>query len=242
MRWEAESDRSGLHPCFTTYWLCDPCGLSLPGCETDTHLSCEEWRQPRRRAWPKGRRAEEGREAVPGCPPCRPLWALPYFSPSCQGTTGFLTNLDFSIDWWPLSSCLGCGHRRGRPVSSCVSRQPGLWRLQGGPQALEPLAGETEVPASHLCPSPTSPGQQPGKPSETQIVPSSPSPANPSGLLQALGAVPASQLAVEAWRDLAFVHQPSQTPLPSCTLPPPRFLPWPIGHLLGTRLCARHCK
>lgn len=27
-----------------------------------------------------------------------PVWALPYFSPSCQGTTGSLANLDPSID------------------------------------------------------------------------------------------------------------------------------------------------
>lgn len=27
-----------------------------------------------------------------------PVWALPYFSPSCQGTSGSFTNLDFSID------------------------------------------------------------------------------------------------------------------------------------------------
>lgn len=43
---------------------------------------------------------------MPSCPHRHPLWTLPYFSPSCQGTTGFLTNLDFSIDGWPLSSCL----------------------------------------------------------------------------------------------------------------------------------------
>ncbi|XP_006885795.1 PREDICTED: tumor necrosis factor receptor superfamily member 19L [Elephantulus edwardii] len=36
-----------------------------------------------------------------------PLRALPYFSPSCQGTTGFLANLDFCVDGQPLSPCLG---------------------------------------------------------------------------------------------------------------------------------------
>lgn len=67
------------------------------------------------RTWPKGMRVIslhcedggwEGGDAY-----CRPLWALPYFSPSCQGTTGLLANLNFSIDGRPLSSCLGCSHR-----------------------------------------------------------------------------------------------------------------------------------
>lgn len=39
-----------------------------------------------------------GKPAVPSSLNWRPVWALPYFSPSCQGTTGSLANLDFSID------------------------------------------------------------------------------------------------------------------------------------------------
>lgn len=52
-------------------------------------------------------RMEDGKEEMPSCPRRRPLRALPYFSPSCQGTTGLLANLDFSIDG-PLSSRLWC--------------------------------------------------------------------------------------------------------------------------------------
>lgn len=69
-------------------------------------------------------RVENGKEAMPSCSHHHPLRALPYFGPSCQGTTGLLTNLDFSVDGRPLSSLLGCSHMLRGPMSSCVSRQP----------------------------------------------------------------------------------------------------------------------
>lgn len=39
-----------------------------------------------------------GKPAMPSSLSWHPVWALPYFSPSCQGTTGSLANLDSSID------------------------------------------------------------------------------------------------------------------------------------------------
>lgn len=61
---------------------------------------------------------EDGKEAMSSCPHHRPLLALPYFSPSCQGTTGLLANLDFSIEQ-PLSSCLGAATACGAHVQLC---------------------------------------------------------------------------------------------------------------------------
>lgn len=83
---------------------------------------------------------ENGKEAMPSCSRNHPLRALPYFGPSCQGTTGLLTNLDFSIDGRPLSSFSGTATFCGGPCPAVFPGNPKLWRLQGGLQALELLA------------------------------------------------------------------------------------------------------
>lgn len=119
-----------------------------------------------------------------------PLRALPYFSPSCQGTTGLLANLDFSIDGRPLSSCRRAaaarGGRRVQPRSQAAPASGGV-RVVLGPQS---CGWDTERPASPPCPgeclppTPASPGREPW---ETQPLPPRPAPAARLGSCRSWG-------------------------------------------------------
>lgn len=89
----------------------------------------------------------------------RPLRALPYFSPSCQGTTGLLANLVSLLMGGlclPASSTTAAAGARG-PYPAVFPGNPSLWGLQGGPQALE--LGDNHppprpAPGGHLPPPP----------------------------------------------------------------------------------------
>lgn len=95
-----------------------------------------------------GQEGEVGSANRPRCH--RPVWALPYFSPSCQGTTRLLANLDFSIQEQPLSSFPGAATTEGGPCPAVFPGNPCRWRLEGRAVGLG-AAGWEAGPAQ--CPS-----------------------------------------------------------------------------------------
>lgn len=176
----------------------------------------------------------------------RPLRALPYFSPSCQGTTGLLANLVSLLMGGlclPASSAAAAAGARG-PDPAVFPGNPSLWGLQGGPQA--PELGDNHppprpAPGGHLPPppAPRSGFPWPGALGGTVpflFLPSQPfqAPVGPGGR----GGEHNLLNLQPGWArcDLGIAFQ---TPPPSYTVPPPRVSPGPARHLLCARVCAK---